>query len=234
MLLQTIITRRRCTHAFLESTICLRYSRLASAACHADDFAFTGNFNNINDVELFTVTFNSPGVTNPLELITYGYGGGVNVAGQTIASGGFDPSLAIFKGAGPSAVLWQPIVDDTSCSVVNPDPVTGQCYDDFFNESIDKSLGSTWSIALTDYSNFPNGGTLGEGFDNGALTGGTFIDYTGHDRDSHWALDILGPVSVTRTSIPASVVPEPSTILLFGSGLAGIVNLARKRLSLSY
>ena len=53
---------------------------LASAACHADDFSFTGNFNDINDVELFTVTIGS---STTLALITYGYGGGVNVAGQS-------------------------------------------------------------------------------------------------------------------------------------------------------
>ena len=91
-----------------------------------------------------------------------------------------------------------------------------------------------YTVSIMDYANFAIGPTLGAGFTGGALTGGTYLDATEHNRDSHWAFDILGVEAATNpTAQPTDgtpAVPEPSSIVLLGSGLLGVANLARKRL----
>jgi hypothetical protein len=199
---------------------------LSSAASRADDFSFTGNLNGINDVQLFTFTV---GATSNVVLRTWSYAGGVNAAGQTIAEGGFDPILALFQGTGSSAVFINQN-DDGGCGAVAADAVTGACYDTYL--ALNNLTAGTYTVSVMDFANFANGPTLGDGFTGGALAGGTYLDYTGHNRNSSWAFDILGVEAATNpTGNPETpAVPEPSTIALFGSGFAGIVNLARKRL----
>jgi hypothetical protein len=198
---------------------------LASLVAKADNFSFSGNLTSINDVQLFTFTV---GANSNVVFRTWSYAGGVNAAGQSIAEGGFDPILALFQGTGGSAVLIGQN-DDGGASVPG-DSVTGAHYDTYL--AISNLTPGTYTVSVEDYANFANGPTLGNGFSGGALTGGTYRDATGHDRDSHWAFDILGVEAATiPTGTPETpAVPEPSSIALFGSGLVGVINLARKRL----
>ena len=206
---------------------------LSSAASYADDFSFTGNFNSVNDVQLFTFTV---GANSNVVLRTWSYAGGVNAQGQTIAAGGFDPILALFQGTGSSAIYIDQN-DDDDTGTVAADPITGAFYDTYLE--VNDLAPGVYTVSVMDYANFANGPTLGDGFSGGALgdsectvTAGTYCDATGHARDSHWAFDILGVESAsTPDQPPVSPVPEPSTIALLGSGLAGLVQVARRRLS---
>jgi hypothetical protein len=199
---------------------------VSSAVCRADNFSFTGNFTDINEVQLFTF---SVGATSTVTLRSYGYAGGTNAAGQLIAQGGFDPILALFQGTGSTAAyLGQN--DDGGCGSVPGDSVTGACYDTYLQ--LTGLTAGDYTVSIQDYANFANGPTLGDGFNGGALTGGTYIDATGHNRDSHWAFDVLGVESASNpTQPPTSPVPEPSSIALLGTGLAGLVTAVRRRMS---
>ena len=196
----------------------------SSAACRADNFSFTGTFTGVNDVQQFQFTV---GVGSDVVLKSLSYAGGVNAAGMTIARGGFDPILALFSGTGPSAVkIGQ---NDDGGSLVPADSVTGAHYDTFLE--VTGLAPGVYTATIQDFANFANGPTLGDGFSNGGLTGGTFIDATGNNRDGHFAFDILGVESaVTPEPGPTpSPVPEPSTFVLLGSGLAGLVQVVRRR-----
>ena len=94
---------------------------------------------------------------------------------------------------------------------------------------MDNLTPGTYTVSIQDYENFAIGPTLGDGFSGAALAGGTFVDVTGHNRDSHWAFDVLGVDSATAP--PPSTVPEPSSIMLLGSGLVGLANVVRRRMT---
>ncbi|MCU1322157.1 MAG: sorting protein [Acidobacteriaceae bacterium] len=197
---------------------------LSSAACKADDFSFTGSFSTINDVQLFTFTV---GANSNVVLRSYSYAGGTNSAGTAIAEGGFDPILALFQGTGATALqIGQN--DDGACGQVPVDSVTGACFDVYL--AVADLTPGTYTVSIQDYANFAIGPTLGDGFTNGALTGGTFIDFTGANRTNFWAFDVLGVESAEVPVPPDGTVPEPSSIALLGSGALGVVSLMRRRL----
>lgn len=193
---------------------------LSSAVSRADNFSFTGNFSDVNDVAYFTFTV---GAGDSVVLRSYSYGGGVNSDGQTIDAGGFDPVLFVFQGVGPDALEVGQNDDDSTGTVAN-DPVTGNAYDVYLDVSY---LGpGIYTAVLADFNNSPVGFTLGEGFTNGGLPGADFPDFDGASRDSHWALDILG----AESAVAGSPVPEPGTLALLGTGLIGMAGVVRRRL----
>jgi hypothetical protein len=207
--------------------MCAAALSLSSAVCKADNFSFTGTLTSINEVQLFTFTV---GTGEDVILRTYSYAGGVNAAGQVIPEGGFDPILALFQGTGPSAVeIGQ---NDDGGSNVPGDSITGAHFDTYLE--VDDLTPGTYTVSVQDYANFANGPTLGDGFSNNAVTGGTFQDVTGANRTGNWAFDVLGADAATNPTGPGtppvnSPVPEPSSIVLLGSGLAGLAGMVRRR-----
>ncbi len=191
---------------------------LLCGVCRADNFSFTGNLSNINDVRLFTFTV---GANSNVVLRTFSYAGGVNAQGQTIAEGGFDPILALFQGTGPTAVeIGQ---NDDGGANVPADSVTGEHYDTYL--AVNNLTPGDYTASIQDFANFAIGPTLGNGFSNGGLTGGTFVDATGHNRDSHYAFDITGVAAAATVT----TTPEPSSLALLGTGILGIAGAMRRR-----
>jgi hypothetical protein len=201
----------------------------AAASANAANYSFTGSFVNDNDVQqfVFTVGAASPDVI----LRTWSYAGGVNAAGQTIAEGGFDPILAVFSGAGPTATLINQ--NDDGGASVPADSVTGAHYDTYLD--LGTLAAGTYTATVMQYNNFADGPTLGDGFQqdgNTAFThslvgqaGGLFWDVTDHERTGNWAFDILGVQEATAPGVPDG----GTTVALLGMALTGLA-FVRSRL----
>jgi hypothetical protein len=213
----------------------------------------TGTLANPEDV--FTEQFTVSGAPANVTLQTYGFGGGTNANGDLISPGGTDPFLAIFSG--PTAA----ILTDGTAPPNGPNPFgtsldlsnylsfagcgpahtvswggAAVCGD--ITMTLPSLAGGTYTVILTDGQYQANAvfdnGTLGEGYTD--FTGGqsgaaqfcNLQDGNGiacPNTSGAFALDIIG--------LPAnpSPTPEPTSLLLFGSGLLVVSWRSRKRVS---
>lgn len=178
----------------------------------ASNFSFTGNLSSPNDIQQFNF---SVGTTSDVTLETYSYAGGVNVAGTSIAQGGFDPILAVFN-ATTGLLINQ---NDDGGSNVPADPVTGQHYDTYLQALL---TPGNYIVTVMQYPNFAIGPTFADGFDQAKSD---YTDVTGDVRDSHWAFDILN----VDSAVVVAGVPEPSTWAMMMLGFAGLGFVAYRR-----
>lgn len=188
----------------------------------AETVSYTGTLPTPEGVFETTVNVNAG---DALTLQTYGFGGGINADGTTIAPGGFDAFVGLFSGTGDGAVF----VNGTSDVLTNYTPgcppagtaaigsVPGQCGD--VTLQLNGLSAGMYTVLLSDGAYLPaavfeSGGTLGDGFFD--LTGGAFqtcVDANNcNDDTGNWALDVT-----TASGLPA-VTPEPASVELAGTG----------------
>ncbi len=212
----------------------------------ADSTSYTGTLASPTDT--YSLVFNVTGSSSEnVTFQTWGFGGGVNAAGQTIAAGGFDPFLGLFSGTGSGAAiltdgfgnaygvsdLLSNFGSFTGCPPAGTVNIGGSvCGDITLSLSLDPG---TYTFLLTTAGNIPNAvfdnGTLGEGFSG--FPGGAFqtcnTDSTGAtscaDDTANWAFDLT-------TSGGSVATPEPGTFFLLASGFCGVFFWPVKRLSI--
>ncbi len=204
-------------------------------AANADTVSDTGTLASSSDVFETTLTL---GTAGSVVLQTFGFGGGVNGAGKTIAAGGFDPLVGIFSGTGAGATvvtdassnpyITSDVLSNYSSFMGCPPASTGNIGGPLCGDiSMSLSLAAgTYTILLADAEYLPNAvfdnGTLREGFTD--LTAGAFqtcnTDSFGNttcaNDTANWALDVTTSRTVTTTS-------EPSSLLLLATGLAALL-----------
>jgi hypothetical protein len=140
---------------------------------------------------------------------SWGYGGGVNAAGELIPAGGFDPLLSVFSGSGDGAVFLDS----------NYDELCATCHDATF--TLTALAAGSYTLALTVPANISfaenyGGGTLADGF----TQFGQYYDIdSGTERLPHFAVDLSG----------TTLVPEPGTHTLMTAGVLLLLALARRR-----
>lgn len=220
--------------AFCTAWICML---LLTCSAAADSIVLTGNTlsatGNLkgappeNGVALIDFT-----LLNPSDVLiqTFSYGGGTNSASATIPSGGFLPEIAVY---GPSGSL---VLDSGINNLVSSDPLggcdisgqpttkvspsasSGFCGDVVMDSS--QKLGSgDYILAVLATGNAPAGLTFAAGFTGG----GSFTDVNGSMLSSAYAVD------VTANGLQTSPLPEPSALLLLGTGLGllGAIRFSR-------
>jgi len=181
---------------------------------YADTVSYVGSLDpsDPNSVALFSVTLAAP---SGLNIQTWGYGGGINAAGDAIAAGGFDPYVSLFAGSGDSATFLASN-DDGLCP---PGNGSVACHDSTL--TLDNLAAGSYTVALTVFGN----SSFAENFGAGSLGDG-FIglaDYfdaaSGITRTADYAIDIT-------TNAP---VPEPATLLLLAPALLLVLLCGRLR-----
>jgi hypothetical protein len=181
--------------------------------------------------DIFLKSFTVPGGSSvAITVQTFGFGGGTNAASTVISAGGFDSLVALFSSP-PEAILTaggNPIASVPGSTQFFPGcPPAGTvliggsaiCGDNKLTATL---APGTYTLLLSD-ANYvplavspgpPTSSLLSEGFAD--LSGGVFQTCTNTGTciatNGHFAVDISG--------VPATIVPEPGTLLLLTSGLA--------------
>jgi hypothetical protein len=191
--------------------IFLLAQRAVAASGSFSEQSFRGTFDFDDDIAL--IDFNVPTLTE-VQLLSLGYAGGTNLAGEVIPAGGFDTTFNLFDSAGGLVAI-----DDDGRVVLDPtntDPVTGAIYDSYL--SIDLAAGD-YTLALTQYDNFANGANLSDGFARDGQPDFTFVDGFGTNP---YFNDVSGDGRTGNWAVDVRVVPEPTGVVLmvFGSAAA--------------
>ncbi len=181
---------------------------LAAAASLAGNFSFTGTLGNDSQAQLFSLSLANAGIVT---VQSYGYGGGVNFDGATIAPGGFDSYLTGYAEDGT-----QTGTNDDGCGTANS--TADGCLDALFSDFLD---AGTYTLALTVSGNGPVG-TLSQGFTQDGNPNFTcpagFCDVFSNQRNGNWAVDILGVDFATSTPEPATFLGVPVAMAMLGLG----------------
>jgi len=209
----------------------LAMSLVFAGAASAGSYSFTGTFTTDDQLQEFLFTIGS---STTFTAVTLSYAGGTNQAGAIIPEGGFDPFLAIFNSSGTLLAL-----NDDGTGFVPIDPSTGAASDSYL--SLSTLAAGTYTLVLSQTYNQPYGPTFADGYseagnpnytaDAFGCGSGYFCDPFGTtNRTGNWALDIDNVSSASEFGEPMTT-PEPESILLFGSGIAGLILLLWRRRS---
>jgi hypothetical protein len=200
--------------------------------------------------DVFTQTF-TIGVTQNVEIRTFGFGGGT-AAGNVIAAGGFDPLVALYSGdlstASIVSVAGNAAADaDTLSTFVGNCPPAGLvtvgtgsgssiCGDDLL--VVDGLSAGVYTLVLSDANYVPysvNPGPpvsslLSDGFAD--LTGGVFQTCnttsdgtTCITPSGNYAVEILGSAEGVRGP---EAVPEPGAWVVMATGLAALAAMKKR------
>jgi len=226
----------------LKGLLLLTVLALSANTASADSSSsFVGTLNSSEDFFSTTLTLTTD---EEVTLQTYGFGGGTNQAGTLIAPGGTDPFVGLFLGTGSGATF----INGTSLDLTNYSSFIGCPPANSVSNFGGTTCGDvtmlfpllaagTYTVLLSDGQFIPNaavggGTTLGDGFLD--LTGGQFCniaDFTGGvetdcpNTSGAYALDVI------TDSSPIMTTPEPSSLLLLGTGLLSVIGIRRRALN---
>lgn len=196
----------------------------------ATDFDFSGTFTQDNDISLLNFTV---GEDSTITIFSSSWGDDTTADGY-VAGAGFDPILAIWDSAGV-LVNEQDDGDVVGSATSNSVSYSYGEWDSYYDVHL---TAGQYTASITQYDNFAAGSNLSDGFyydsdptftQSFSYVPQTYFNGVWDDNDyrtGDWAFHILNVADASQQNTP---VPEPSTILLLGAGLLGLVGYNRKR-----
>jgi hypothetical protein len=151
-----------------------------------------------------------------VQIITFGYGGGVNGNGSPIEPGGFEPYLSLFDAAGN--FLASTLFGVTCPPGANSNAASGQCFDVLLDAGV--LAPGDYAITISAFQNMSFAENSGFG---SLLDGFTGLGILGGGEDMHYAFDV-----VVQDTAPTAV-PEPGSFGLAGCAILLALGLRRKR-----
>lgn len=181
---------------------------LANAAM----FTFDGNIAYHNDV--VEIGFSLASDATDVRVWTDSFMSGTN----------FDPITAVWRDNGPDFAL---VGENDDNEYINP--ATQTYYDSGL--VFDSLTAGDYLFTIATFANFANGSLLSDGFQYDEQDPIAMADWdqpASHlGMGTYYRVNLDGVDSATNNTAP---VPEPSTILLLGGGLAGLAWYGRKRM----
>jgi hypothetical protein len=183
----------------LSILLCFLILLFVASTSLASTFDFEGYIEYHNDVVFFNVSLFSD--TADVRIWTDSYDYGAN----------FDPVLALWTFAGQRIG-------------VNDDNPTLDPAQDNFDSGLEFSslMAGNYLLSLSVYDNFPNSMDLASGFRYGSGNPIPIEDWYGYDPTGYYHVVFENVDAVTP-------VPEPATMLLFGTGLVALAGIGRRK-----
>jgi len=150
--------------------------------------------------------------------------------------GGFDPILTLWDGAGDFIIRWDDSAKDSGSALSNGVSYSYGFSDVYYVRTL---AAGSYSATITQWDNDANGPNLADGFYYDTEPHFTFVMGFGDQPDFNGATAAVDPrtgdlafhiVNVsTAGENGVNPVPVPGSLLLFGSALAGLVGVKRRK-----